>query len=147
MEIATTQLDGLMRYMSNYYHFSDAHYDDEDLLQEMKLALWLKQPTDWIKSFLHNTVVDAVRKLRPWSRSPNQPTFCAWSEYADTRVHYPWEWVDQMIDWMRLPQRTQRVIALRLEGYTLREIGDRLGLTDSRVSQIISREVIPCAMQ
>lgn len=43
-----------------------------------------------------------------------------------------------------LPERWRRVLELRCEGYTLREVADRLGVTRERVRQIASQATARC---
>lgn len=95
----------------------------------------------WLVRMLRFCWIDRVREAR--GRGGNRPLHVPIEYVADT-LDDGGVFVERLAETMaidetigRLDERTQEIISLKRQGYINREIGDVLGVTESRVSQIL----------
>lgn len=121
---------------------------DEDAQQEMKLAIWQaamdfdperdirfsayckKRVTDKIHELIYRVNHKEAIKMRIAQSCKEGPSY-----YEDEHIE-----TLELLDFIeRLPKVTKSIIDLRQQGYSQREIAQRLGLTDSKVSRELAK--------
>ena len=116
--------------------------DEDDLMQEVLLALWLKRDkllsissshrqAGWIWRVARNVCIDQTRRSEPTEAMP---------EGYDAADDAPIELHRQLHELIALlPEPDRTIIAMHLEGYEYREIGKRLGMSKNNVGVRLMR--------
>lgn len=123
--------------------YRDSKEDQEDLFQEIVLQLWKAYPqfrkessvSTWMYRIALNTAISIFRKNKtPLMYSEGM------SEQLSSSEPEPSDNENRMFEALRqLKQSERAIIALFLEGYSHREIGAIIGITENYVGVRISR--------
>lgn len=113
----------------------------DDLLQAARIALFKREPeTKWHAfKVSESAMIDELRAVRPLS----DPTMVPWEAVQDDRRDdvRPEHWLEARQALARLELEDRRgLIDMLAKGMTLKQIGARLGVSESRASQL-SREL------
>jgi RNA polymerase sigma factor (sigma-70 family) len=131
-------------------HRYAAHYsgwlERDDLMAGAELALvkaarsFRRDGGDfsgWLHTCVRREIVDEYRRRHGDARCPSWPIIVS---EADIEVLDEPD-VDDVLDFTRrlrrVPKRTAAVMLARYEGYSLHEIASRLGVSDSRITQLV----------
>ena len=117
-------------------HFARRGMEVDDLLQEASIALWrsgerlLALGTGPSQAALawkiaKNTMIDTLRRLKPTEELPE-----GYDEADEDRTLL--NELHERIAQLEEPDRT--MVQMQLEGYSYKEIGDSLGMTEKNVS-------------
>ena len=116
--------------------FSRQGVDEEDMLQDIALALWRchetllampkVQQAAMIWKIGRNAAIDCLRKRKETEKLPED------YEKADDEDHSLLRELHERINLLDEPDRT--IVKLQLEGYKYEEIGEKVGLTVKNVS-------------
>lgn len=119
--------------------------DAEDIVQETLLAMHLKRHTwdesqplePWVRAIAHHKLVDALRRRGFRDSVPID-------DYIDLPAEAPGEedlTSSECADLLGgLPERQRQIVqGISIEGYSAREIGDRLGMTEGAVRVALHR--------
>ncbi len=133
--------DALIRAVARRY--ADDHAAREDLGQEIRLSVWRALPDYRADGKLRSYVLRiahlcgarfARRQWRLVELDERAPTTCL---RDDPHLAARRRLVEEAIE--SLPDSHREPLTLQLAGYSYREIGERLGLTESNVSARVSR--------
>src|SRR5499433_598882 len=133
-----------------------SHYgiDPADIEQEVRIRLWKALERDrnaafhtsFIQRVVLTTVIDAVRaaNARPVEPLPEEGEFAepAFIEPAagPERIASGVEEFDRIVACMaELPERRRKAVALHLQGFSLREIGEFSGTSEEAARKLLDR--------
>lgn len=112
--------------------------DLDDLAQAARIALWRHQPEDWSLARLiaYRAAIDELRRIRGTGglgsvRNPRHSILYRRSDIGtDDEQPCEWEWPTEM------PRRLREIVTLLANGWTLREVGEVYGVSESRICQL-----------
>ena len=130
--------------------FADGPTDQDDLLQEILLQVWLSlpnfrhdsKPTTWLYKVALNTALVWKRGER---RRRSTESSLSTSEAAAPRVRSAEvEQNDRVVDELyaairALPPAKRALVVLYMDGFTYREIADVVGISESNVGVSLNR--------
>ena len=86
----------------------------------------------FLKTFLHNRLIDEIIRKRPFHR------LATCDDAPDKRRETEPDF--RVLDWIPT-ERERKIIQYRLEGFTLREIADRVGCSPQGAQNVIERNL------
>lgn len=119
--------------------------DAEDIVQETLLAVHLKRHTwderqplePWVRAIAHHKLVDCLRRQGFREHVDVAELSDVLSDGSDSRLT---EGIDRARLVATLPERQRQVVeGISLEGRCAREVGERLGMTESAVRVTLHR--------
>lgn len=125
--------------------FASVEADREDLLQEIRVAIWLAIPAydgrSKVSSYVYRV---SLNRAISWRRRPQNRKDRADSIEDHERIAEEPDQSDPRLEIVyheirQLPQAERALILLQLDGFSYREIAETLGLTESNVGVRLNR--------